>query len=96
MITIVRCASCKKELGCDVAGFDGKKLFISLDIQRFHSICKECAHMKDLKYHLMFCSVECLKDYVMDPECQDQYIADEVMWGRFYEQNPHLKQDGPV
>ena len=68
---ICRCASCNKSLSCDV---EGKSLFISLDIQRVHSICKECHHMKELKYQLHFCSVQCLKDYVTDPEYLDQYI----------------------
>lgn len=95
MIYVLNCASCKKSLGCNVDGFDGKTLFISLDIQRFHSMCKECKHMKDLKCQLHFCSVKCLKDYVMDPECLDEYIRDEVFWGKFYEKNPQLK-DGPV
>ena len=83
MLQICRCASCKKELGCSVEGFDGKTLFISLDIQRFHSMCNECKHMRDTKYQLYFCSVQCLKDYVIDPKCLDQYIEDEVFWGKF-------------
>ena len=75
---ICRCASCKKDLGCDVEGFDGKTLFISLDIHRLSSICKECNHMQELKYQLHFCSAQCLKDYIIDPECLDQYIEEKV------------------
>lgn len=95
MMKICRCENCKEQLQSIVDGFDGKTLFISLDIQRFHSMCKECKHQNDLHYRVHFCKIECLKEYVTDPEKLDKYVKDEVYWGRFYEMNPHMK-DGPV
>jgi hypothetical protein len=41
MISICTCASCKKELSWSVEGFDGKSLWITLDIKRIYRFCKE-------------------------------------------------------
>jgi hypothetical protein len=50
----------------------------------------------EINYNLHFCSVQCFKDFVVDPECLDQYIEDEVYQGRLHRMNPHLKEAGPV
>lgn len=91
MMLVCRCASCKKELGCAVEGFDGKNVWITLSFKRHHSMCNECKHMDSVNYDLYFCGIQCLKDYVIDPECLDAYVADEVFWGKMFRENPHLK-----
>jgi len=80
MITIIRCSQCKKELSIACEGFDGKSLFISLDIQRHYDMCKECHHIKDVKYTQCFCSVQCLKNWIASD--LDKYVEDKVMWGQ--------------
>jgi len=83
VIHICRCANCNNELSSNVEGFDGKTLFISLDIQRFHSMCNECKHQSTVKYTQYFCTIECLKTYMNDPEKLDKYVKDEVYWGKY-------------
>lgn len=82
MLSTCRCAACNKELSCDVEGFDGKKVWINMEFTRLHSMCNECKNMSQNKNFLSFCSLQCLKDYVMDPDCLDKFFEDEVMWGR--------------
>jgi hypothetical protein len=90
MMTIIRCVKCNKDSFVAVEDFDGKSLFISLDIQRYYDMCKDCHNIKNLKYSQYFCSVQCLKDWVTND--LDKYVEDEVMWGRMYRENPHLEK----
>jgi transcription elongation factor Elf1 len=91
MQTIIRCAKCNKDSFVACEGFDGKALFISLDIQRYYDMCKSCHDIKRLQYQQHFCSVQCLKDWIAND--LDKYVEDEVMWGRMYRENPQLKKD---
>jgi len=83
MLQTCHCGSCKKPLSCSVEGFDGKNLWITLKFDRRYEMCNECKHMKNSEMSIWFCSVQCLKDYVMDPECLDQFVEDEIFWGKY-------------
>ncbi|RJQ30273.1 hypothetical protein C4565_00380 [Candidatus Parcubacteria bacterium] len=60
----VRCKNCDKHLEIKYDEFDGKTLWVNLDITRFYKKCSECHHMNEWKVTVNFCSPQCLKLWV--------------------------------
>lgn len=80
MTRLIRCARCNKQIQLQCEGFDGKGMFISLNIQRFHDMCKECHHMKEIGYQQYFCDTNCLKEWINNS--LDNYMKERVFWDK--------------